>query len=643
MANIIQPNFINTNVVSKHININMGHVNDKNPWYAQLGAHQADIGVYNDSFQPVSGVLLYSSQVKGDINSTYTCLNVGQSETLQLDDKIYDWEHNNIYIKFYQIMPPKTDTTSDINKRLTYSVYDPEDASHENEKYTHPQIIQVNDDGQFRIPGGQYGRRGWEVLIISKEQSANFFVNNMTPFIPTENIKLIDKVKSTKTDTLNGTYKTTLGNYLVRQEKSMQYVSYPTRNFTDNFRFQQKADFGPYQTQQMKEFAMNNNNTNTKYKLVYDNMSKYDNSQSYQVTTNPEKQTVTITITAVDGNKESKEYYIRPDKKIIIMQRGGASSFKPQSAMQSTFGYDIPDKMIIAGSQYFNAHMNIAWNWTNFKVSPSMEWYPTTKYQKQTISTYQSILTWNDQDLTYEAIDANSSTIRSWNYNTKITYTQVANSQYNDLIDYDSKTISKPINIYVDIDISDNSMSCGHTQFVGRGYAYGPNYDKVYTEMLELSLQCVNMPHPKGNKLDFNFNDYWNVQMYLYAIHDSDQKCIEFNTSKNLAENETYEDKFDDRIWDWAKYSNFRICTGLNGMLGVTRRGWNIMDPNPVDDYSHTPAFEYSGVKYGNWPMLTTHSVYNKDRPDLGQVRADIGLDIDSRGNTYATAIYIEQ
>lgn len=270
-------NWKNRNVTYKHVNISINKITKEAPWYHQLGAVLADnTSQTNDSTTYVSGILIFNKKLKGDENKSFLILRIGVKETLKLNVDTDILENNHIFIKFYKVMPPKASPAATNNCRLMYAVEDPDSSEHQKELYKHPQMIEVNEDGTFELPIGDYGRRGWEIIYISKTQELYKYLYryNNEPYLPIDNLTIDFSnngrlVKKNEVEKVTEPDKYNMCEYKIPyfgiQNRSIIGTGYYGGALYENNNFQTKNKVKPFNSTQPQYWNLSTEN----YEIIY--------------------------------------------------------------------------------------------------------------------------------------------------------------------------------------------------------------------------------------------------------------------------------------------------------------------------------------------------------------------------------------
>lgn len=271
-------NWKNRNVTYKHINLSINKITKDAPWYNQLGATLLDPSSQtNDNVTYNSGILIFNAKLKSDINKAFLILRIGIKEKLKLNVEADVLENNRIFIKFYRVMPPKASPAATQNLRLMYAVEDPDSSEHQKEIYKHPEMIEVNDDGTFELPIGDYGRRGWEIIYVSKTTELYKYLYRYQdkPYLPIDNLTIDFSnngklVKKDEIEKITEPDKNNMCEYKIPyfgiQDRSIIGTGYYGGALYENNNFTTKNKVKPFNSTKPRYWNLSNEN----YEIIYD-------------------------------------------------------------------------------------------------------------------------------------------------------------------------------------------------------------------------------------------------------------------------------------------------------------------------------------------------------------------------------------
>ena len=340
-------NWKNRNITYKHINISTFKITKDAPWYNQLGATLADsTDITNDTITFVSGILIFNKKLQGDENKTFSILNIGIKEILKLNIDADVLENNHIFIKFYRVMPPKASPAATQNLRLMYAVENPDSNEHQQELYKHPQMIEVDADGTFELPIGNYGRRGWEIVYVSKTEEFYKFLYryNNEPYLPIDNLtidfssngKLVKKdevEKVTEPDKYNMCeYKIP---YFGIQNRSIIGTGYYGGALYENNNFKTKNKIKPFNSIEPQYWNLSTEN----YEIIYNGEVNIDQNHLVSLLWLNQSRLRLIV------SNQSYDYNIGPkDEVILYVRRPGTYNITqpiPYTKITTSDPYDI--------------------------------------------------------------------------------------------------------------------------------------------------------------------------------------------------------------------------------------------------------------------------------------------------------------
>lgn len=305
----------------KHKNISK--TGDAPEWYKQLDSSAQLIeGSYQKSH---TTCLIYNPNQRIDEPKSFPCIKITDSCEIQFND--LDVENYYVYIKFYSVVTNWENSESS-GPRLVYSTIG---KCMRNHTYQHPSAVLLDDNGIGTFPAGDYGFRGWEIVLINKieqtitdafkytenRQIYNYFPRNIDFFI--NNYQPSNSLKAVKVDDAQVDYAPSIKSYYL---PFLNFHGHPVYAYgyygnaididEDKTRYQTSNSVSPFNSNRPKQW-----NFTGEPILLYSGDSLVNDTSTHTFIIQTNSQTGVKEL-LIDGIKENR---YRPDDKIIFYVR----------------------------------------------------------------------------------------------------------------------------------------------------------------------------------------------------------------------------------------------------------------------------------------------------------------------------------
>lgn len=313
--------FQSKQVSYKHKNISK--TGDAPEWYKQLDSSAELIeGSYQKSH---TTCFIYNPNQKIDEPKSFPCIKIISPCKIQFNG--FDVENYYVYIKFYSVVINWKNNESN-GPRLVYSTIGKCMRNHE---YGHPEAVLLDNNGIGTFPAGDYGFRGWEIVLINKieqtitdafkytknRQTYNYFPRNIDFFI--NNYQPSSNLKAIKVDDAHVDYAPSIKSYYL---PFLNFRGHPVYAYgyygsaididEDKTRYQTSNSVSPFNSNRPKQW-----NFTGEPILLYSGDSLVNDTSIHTFVIQTNSQTGVKEL-LIDGIKENR---YRPDDKIIFYVR----------------------------------------------------------------------------------------------------------------------------------------------------------------------------------------------------------------------------------------------------------------------------------------------------------------------------------
>lgn len=315
--------FQSKQVSYKHKNISK--TDDAPVWYKQLDSSAELIeGSYQKSH---TTCFIYNPNQKIDEPKSFPCIKITSTSPFKIKFNGLDVENYDVYIKFYSIVDDWSNNQTN-GPRMVYATIDNCMRHH---PYRHPSAVLLDSNGIGTFPAGDYGFRGWEIVLINKiEQTItdsfkytkdgqiyNYFPRNVDFF--TNDYQPSNSLKAVKVDDAKANYAPSIKSYYLpflnfhgHPLCAYGYYSNALDIDEDKTRYQTSNSVSPFNSNRPKQW-----NFTGEPILLYSGDTLVSNTFTHTFVIQTNSQTGVKEL-LIDGKKENR---YRPDDKIVFYVR----------------------------------------------------------------------------------------------------------------------------------------------------------------------------------------------------------------------------------------------------------------------------------------------------------------------------------
>lgn len=308
----------------KHKNISK--TNDAPAWYQQLDSSARLIeGSYQKSH---TTCFIYNPNQKIDEQKSFSCIKITGPCKIQFNG--LDVTNYDVYIKFYSVVT-NWENNELSGPRLVYATIGDCMRHHE---YHHPEAVLLDSNGIGVFPIGDYGFRGWEIVLINKikqtitdvfkytkdKQIYNYFPRNIEFF--TNNYQPSSSLKVVKVDNAHVDYAPSIKSYYLpflnfrgHPVYAYGYYSSAIDIDEDKTRYQTSNSVFPFNSNRPKQW-----NFTGEPILLYSGDSLVSDTSTHTFVIQTNSQTG-IKELLIDGIKENR--YHQDDKIVFYVRQPG--------------------------------------------------------------------------------------------------------------------------------------------------------------------------------------------------------------------------------------------------------------------------------------------------------------------------------